>query len=205
MSAAQAPCPAQPAQVPVTAKAALVVSAVAALLLGIGSAAWACIPQPRLVVVAPQASGPAGSQVSVQGIGFDSPPARTEVRWNTADGPVLGRAETADFTMTVTVPQAEPGSYGVLVLSRGADGVLGNTGRATFEVTSGDAASPPSRAMAPPPSSPGPTFAPAPAVAAASTGPSDLTLALVAVALVAVGVLVGTLVRPKHAPTEATP
>lgn len=188
-----------------TAKAALVVSAVVALLLGIGSTAWACIPQPRLVVIAPQASGPGGSQVSVQGIGFDSPPARAEVRWNTADGPVLGRADTADFTMTVTVPQAAPGSYGVLVMSRDADGVLGNTGRATFEVTSGDAATPPSPALAPPSSSPGPTFAPAPTVAAASTGPSGLALALAAVALVAVGVLVGTLVRPKHSPKETTP
>lgn len=176
----------------------------AVLILGwITSAAWACVPQPRLVVITPQASGPAGSQVTVQGIGFDPAPSRTEIRWNTAEGAVLGRAESADFSVTVTVPEAAPGSYGVLVLSRGADGVLGNTARASFEVRSDDAASP--APVTAPPSSPGPTFAPAPTVITRDSGTTGLTLVLAGVAVLAVGVFIGTLVRPKPAAKESRP
>lgn len=181
---------------------AVPVATVALSVAGIG--AWACIPQARLVVITPQASGPAGSQVIVQGIGFDSPPSSTEIRWNTAEGPVLGKSDQADFALAVTVPEAPPGSYGILVMSRGADGVLGNTGRATFEVTTGQPPPIGSTSPAPgatPTSSPGPTFAPAPTVVVGDSGPSGLTLALAAMALVAAGVFVGTLVPPRSRPT----
>lgn len=186
---------------------ALVMAGAVVALVATG--AWACVPQPRLVVITPQASGPAGSQVTVQGIGFDSPPSTTEIRWNTAEGPVLGRSDSADFSVAVTVPEVGPGTYGVLVMSRGADGVLGNAARATFEVTGGAATEGGSTrapaVAASPATSPGPTFAPAPTVVAGSSGPSGVSLALVALALLAAGVFVGTLIHPRATPVEAPP
>lgn len=99
----------------------------------LASTAWSCVPQPRLVIL-PSANGAAGSSVAVKGIGFDPAPSTAEIRWNTADGPLLATADQADFDRTVIVPEVPPGLYAILVLSRGNDGVLGNASRATFQV-----------------------------------------------------------------------
>lgn len=103
--------------------------------------AWSCVPQPRLVVL-PAASATAGSEIIVQGIGFDGSPSTAEIRWNTADGPLLATADQSDFETSVTIPpEARPGLYAILVLSRASDGVLGNTSRAAFEVVDGSSPS----------------------------------------------------------------
>lgn len=164
---------------------------IAAAAMAAASAAWACVPQPRLIAVLPQASGPTGTQVTVQGVGFDPPPARIEIRWNAVDGPELGRAENADFSVPVVIPDAPPGMYGLLVMSRGADGVLGNTGRATFEVTG------PGRAptVVTSGAAAGPTFAPA--RTSESSGVSWLVIALGAGAILALGVFLGTFLRAR--------
>lgn len=176
--------------------------------------AWACVPQPRLVAVLPHASGPSGMEVTVQGVGFDPPPSRTEIRWNSPDGPELGRAERSDFAVRVVVPDVPAGLYGILVMSRGADGVLGNAARATFDVRGPAAVAAPTpavgngtqssmpRANAAPATAPGPTFAPA-VVAEGSSGPSGLTLGLAAAALLALGVFVGTYVTERGSGRDA--
>lgn len=162
--------------------------------------AYACVPQPRLVTVAPRSSGPAGGQVTVDGIGFDPPPSRVEIRWNSADGALLGTADQGDFSVPVTIPAAEPGLYGILVISRGADGVLGNTGRATFQVTGEPL--PPGAPVAT--TTPPVTFAAAPTVI--DTGPPAVALAAWSVALVLVGLALGHyLPGPRRRPTGAPP
>jgi hypothetical protein len=173
-----------------------IVASAGSLVVVAASAAWACVPQPRLVVVAPKASGPPGSRVSVEGIGFDASPARVEIRWNTADGPTLGTADQADFAVPVTIPDAAPGLYGILVMSRGADGVLGNTGRAAFQVT--DEPRPPPGPPAT--STPQPTFAAAPA-ASTSSAPGALWLGTVAVVALLLGLTLGRRFTPARADT----
>lgn len=96
--------------------------------------AWGCVPQPRLVTVQPRASGPAGTEVTVAALGFD--PGRAEVRWNAADGELLASAEGPDFSVPVTIPQAQNGVYHVVVLARSPGGEIGNTAAVSFQVTS---------------------------------------------------------------------
>ncbi len=103
--------------------------------LGVVGSAWACVPQPRLVMLSPMASGPAGTRITVEGVGFDTPPNSIDVRWNSATGAQLGVASGPSFSLDVTIPSAEPGLYRIIVLSRGPDGNIGNTGAASFQVT----------------------------------------------------------------------
>lgn len=100
--------------------------------LGFG-AAWACVPQARLVSIDPSSSGPPGSVVTVEGLAFDPGPA--EVRWNASDGPRLATTTGPDFSVPVTIPTAAAGLYSIVVLSRAPDGSVGNAGSAAFEVT----------------------------------------------------------------------
>lgn len=99
-------------------------------------AAWACVPQPRLVAVLPDSSGPPGTEVTIDGLGFD--PGRAEVRWNSREGEVLATANGPDFSVTITVPEAPAGLYALVVLSRQPGGAIGNTARAAFQVTGPD-------------------------------------------------------------------
>lgn len=107
---------------------------VALTLMSWVSSGWACIPQPKLVSLQPQASGPAGSRVTVQGLGFDQGP--IEIRWNGSDGPQLAKAEGPNFSAEITIPSSPEGLYGVVVLGRKVDGAVGNTGTAAFQVSS---------------------------------------------------------------------
>lgn len=101
------------------------------VLAAIASAAWACVPQP-LVTVTPQASGPSGSQVTVEAHAING---LAEVRWSAVDGPQLGTAMGPNFAIEVTIPEAPAGLYAIIVVERSPDGGLGSTGRAAFEVT----------------------------------------------------------------------
>ncbi len=113
-------------------------------VLGVVGNAWACVPQARMVMLSPMASGPAGARITVEGVGFDAPPNHIDVRWNTATGPQLGEASGPTFSLDVTIPPAGPGLYRIIVLSRGPDGNIGNTGAASFQVTDGAGAGSPS-------------------------------------------------------------
>lgn len=101
--------------------------------LGGASLASACVPQPNLVVLQPRSSGPPGTEVTVEGVGLDPGPA--EVRWNGAGGPLLGEATGPSFSVPVKIPEASPGLYIVVVVSRQPGGGIGNTGTVGFQVT----------------------------------------------------------------------
>ena len=113
---------------PLMATAALVFGLT--LALGSMAAAWACVPQP-LVVIQPAAFGAPGSQVTVDGYLFGG---SMEIRWNAIDGPELATASGSNFSVPITVPQAAPGLYTILVVIRASDGSISVGGRASFLV-----------------------------------------------------------------------
>lgn len=114
------------------------VGAVLALGVVATATASACVPQARLVSLQPRPSGPAGSQVTVEGVGFD--PGTAEVRWNGPGGTLLAIAEGPSFSVPIAVPDVPPGLYAVVVLMRLPDGGVGNAGSAAFDVTGEGAA-----------------------------------------------------------------
>lgn len=144
-------------------------------------AAWACIPQANLVTLAPRSSGPAGAMVTVEGLGLDPGPA--EIRWNAADGPLLGKGEGPSLSVPVTIPEAEEGLYIVVVVSRQPGGGIGNTARAAFQVTGADGTD----TASPPFSDPAEPEANAPSVAR-----TVLTMAAGA-GLLGVGIVIGSI------------
>ena len=167
------------------ARTVLVGSFVAVGTLGFG-AAWACVPQARLVSIDPSSSGPSGSVVTVEGLAFDPGPA--EVRWNASDGPRLATTTGPDFAVPVTIPTAEAGLYSIVVLSRAPDGSVGNAGSAAFEVTRpGDTQGAiPSAAAAPNPGRAGSSSLP------------GMVLALGGVVLLVLGGVVGAYLSRRH-------
>lgn len=102
--------------------------------------AWACVPQPRLITIDPSPFGPPGTKVTINALGFD--PGRAEIRWNSADGDLLGSAEGPDFSLAVSVPRVADGLYHVIVLARLPSGGIGNTAAVAFQVRSGRDISP---------------------------------------------------------------
>lgn len=114
----------------------------AAAVAGLAVGASACVPQP-LLSVEPRASGPSGTQLTVRA--RDVPGMNSEIRWNGAEGPVLATAESKrDFSVSVTVPDVEPGLYALVVIGRYTEGGVAGTGRAAFLVTDGNGTSVPS-------------------------------------------------------------
>jgi len=137
----------------------------AAAMSGTAGMAWACVRQP-LIVLQPRASGAPGSQVTVNGSGFNTD--RAELRWNALDGQLLASADGPDFSTAVTIPAVPPGLYAMVAIMRSPDGAVGNAVRASFEV-------------APPTGVPAtgatPTGAPATGAQAARAGPRRSTSA----------------------------
>lgn len=123
------------------------------------SSAWACVPQPIIASIQPRSSGAAGSEVTVLGENFD--PGVVELRWNGADGTLLGKAAGPAFAQAVTIPPAEDGLYVIIALTRDRGGGVSGTARASFAVTGGaPAASAASRAADPRPAPSNVTTAP---------------------------------------------
>lgn len=150
-------------------------AAVAVLLAGTASA-WACVPQPG-ILVQPTSSGAAGTEVTIIGKAFGD--AMAEIRWNALDGELLGALPGPDFTTSVTIPQAPPGLYTLIAIVRGADGSVADTARAPFEVVEagasvGSAAGPANS----------PLTSPSPAPERASSGLTTVTLVLALLAVV---------------------
>ncbi len=101
------------------------------LILPSGSA-WACVPQP-FIFLEPASSGPPGSEVIVHGLRFGEPD--IEIRWQTPDGGTLATATGTDFSVPITIPQAPPGLYALLIIARGPGGGIDSVQRAAFQVT----------------------------------------------------------------------
>ncbi len=101
-----------------------------ATVLVVAGAAWACTSQPRLLMVSPNRS-PKAEAVRITGEGIVADQAAI-IRWNTINGPKLAEvapSHAGSFSTTITIPDASPGIYFILIET--ANGV----GRAAFEVT----------------------------------------------------------------------
>lgn len=98
----------------------------------VGPAAWACVPQPYLLVE-PRSSGPPGTKVEVVGTNFEAGP--PEIRWNGIDGTLLGKASSPQFSLTVAIPDDDEGLYALVAVSRGPQGQVTGVTRAAFAVT----------------------------------------------------------------------
>lgn len=170
---------------------ALAVTAMVVVALALLSGgAWACVPQP-LITLTPMASGPPGTEVTVNGYAING---QAEVRWNALDGPLLADALGPVFSVPIVVPEAEEGLYGLIVLERAADGSLGSTARAAFEVTGEPSSAAPADTTTPPES---------PTTGAASSGasvPAGLAAAG-AVGLLALGGAGGAALARRRPPT----
>lgn len=94
-----------------------------------------------LLYVRPQPSGPPGSEVVLVGFGFDEDKP-IEVRWASADGRQVGAAVGPDFSLSIAIPQVDPGLYSLVAVSRGANGELGTAARADFLVTATGSSAP---------------------------------------------------------------
>lgn len=108
------------------------VAAFLALVLALAGLAWACVPQPY-IVLRPLASASAGTKVTVEGQNFAGD--RHEIRWNGVEGELLATASGAYFSVPFTVPSASPGMYSLVAMSREPGGTVGNVATASFEVS----------------------------------------------------------------------
>lgn len=101
--------------------------------MALGATAWGCTVQAGIDPLLVQ-SGRPGTKLAVTGEAIA--PGPVELRWNGIRGPVVataiagGGSHSTEFAAEVTVPEAAPGVY-YLVLASGDAGV----GRAAFEVT----------------------------------------------------------------------
>lgn len=119
---------------------AVVATSIVGLVLGMASVAWACTIQAKIVAVTP-GTGTERSTVTVrgEGLGQSERGVPVELRWNALNGPVVGTAvadPSGKFSTEVTVPEAAPGVYSLLVVAEGA-----GLGRTAFEVTPSSAGS----------------------------------------------------------------
>lgn len=145
---------------------------VVAVTVAGAAGAWACFPLP-LLTVQPQASGPVGAQVTVDGVDFGEG-VSTEIRWNAVDGFLLGNGSSERFSVPVTIPETDDGTYAIVALSRLVDGSIGVKAVTTFQVVSDAAGKPPpstaSSLSEDAASSPSPTLSTAAAAGLALTG-----------------------------------
>lgn len=131
----------------IRSKVAVAAFGLAVTTLAWAAAAWACFPLP-LVTVAPQASGAAGDEVTVNGVDLGA--GAIELRWNALDGALLGRGSGPNFSIPVTIPDAPDGVYVIVALTREANGSVGVKAAAEFQIGSAAAAEPGARVPTPP-------------------------------------------------------
>ena len=112
----------------------LIAFGVLAAMGGGASLAWACTPTPDEIKLS-ASSGGVGDTVEVTGSRFYG---RVEVRWQTVDGPVLGRSSTSPFTLSVTIPPVPKGVYIINAVVWNDDGTIKQRQKEAFEVTRSD-------------------------------------------------------------------
>lgn len=102
-------------------------------LAGAASSAWACTGASALTTISPTVGQP-GQPVNVVGTDYAASP--VEIRWNGADGAVLGTAMGPNFEVKVTVPaQAAGGMFYITGVQRDAAGAVTYKVADVFEVT----------------------------------------------------------------------
>lgn len=133
-----------------------------AVFVATAALAWAC--QPNASISLSPTEGIARSQVTVKGADFTSEP--VSIHWASPDGPVLATVTPSQgrFTVTVTVPQADPNVYFIYAVGPQA------TKQSPFEVL-------PTPTPNPPPTPPGgqtgsPPAGSKPPAPAATTSPT---------------------------------
>jgi len=170
--------------------------AVIVVAAGATCAAWACVPQP-LIVVQPNASGRPGAHVTVSGINF--PLGVVEIRWNGLEGPKLAEsAAGSDFSLPVTIPTAAEGLYTLVGVGRAPDGsVAGTVARAAFLVPGG----PGPAASGAPDSNTGSLDGRSTATGDSSTKVNPFAAAAGGAGLVAIGGVGGALMARRRRPT----
>lgn len=99
------------------------------LAVGAG-AAWACVPQPMLLVE-PQASARPGETLMVRGLNFDR---KAEIRFNGVSGPLLSSPSGERFKAKVKVPRAPGGLYTLVALNRDQSGGVSGMASAPLEI-----------------------------------------------------------------------
>lgn len=104
-----------------------------ALAVTVTGVAWACIPQPMLLVE-PRASATAGAAVTVRGLNFTR---RAEIRFNGVSGPLLETADGEQFRAKVRVPRAPAGLYTLVALTRDQSGSVSGMASAPLEIAAG--------------------------------------------------------------------
>ena len=102
-----------------------------ALAVAATGVAWACVPQPMLLVE-PKASAAAGANVTVGGLNFGR---RAEIRFNGVSGPLLDTASGEQFKAKVRVPRAPAGLYTLVALTRDQSGSVSGMATASLEIT----------------------------------------------------------------------
>ncbi len=122
--------------------AAVFAGAVAALVMAVGVAAYACTNLATLNLSGARANP--GDAITVTGssfaVGEDGAAASPVlVRWNGVDGDVLAQVtpdQSGNVSASFTVPPAEPGQYVIVATQRDAEGKdeFGTPARAAFEV-----------------------------------------------------------------------
>ncbi|HVE46580.1 MAG TPA: hypothetical protein VNA57_07535 [Acidimicrobiales bacterium] len=169
----------------------------AAVAVGAGGLAWACVPMP-FMSVQPRASGPPGSEVTVIGASFPGP---VDIRWNGHDGALLASAEGPDFSRMVKIPETPEGLYVVFGVARDPAGGVAATASAAFQVIGPRRPGPPDARQQE--AGPGPASPSVPS----SEGLGAGTLVPAGVLLLALGVLAGLLVarRRRRAPVGEAP
>lgn len=118
----------------------------AASALATIATAWACTGAASIAT--DTRSGPPGTSVRVYGDSFTE--RDVEIRWHSAEGPLLGMTEGPRFTTTVLVPDAPAGPHLVLAVERDSDGSVARQARTAFEVTSRSTAGDEAQQPAPP-------------------------------------------------------
>jgi len=149
------------------------------------SVAWACVPQP-MVLVQPQASAKPGSQVTVRGLNFAR---QAEIRFNGIEGPRLATASGEQFFVKLRVPKAPSGLYTLVALTRDQSGGVSSTASTPLQIGAASNQGP---------APPAPTAAGGGSSESSSTGVSVGLAAVVGLLLVVLGGAAGALIAARR-------
>ena len=107
------------------------ITALAMTLMAMAGLAWACSPQSSMVIIPD--TGPSARRATASGnlvnplpvgAGGSESAGTAQIHWNAADGPLLAQvspSQSGAFSAEVTLPQAAPGVYYLVLTSQSKD------------------------------------------------------------------------------------